>query len=55
MLRQAQHDKKHQSISQNSVEDCSPADAEIDERASKVPNNFFNIVEGHQTLPLMTR
>ena len=55
MLRQAQHDKKHQSIPQKSVEDGSPADAEIDERASKVPNNFFHVVEGHPTPPLMTR
>jgi hypothetical protein len=55
MLRQDQHDKKHQSIPQKSVKDGSPADGEIDERTSKVPNNFFHVVEGHPALPLMTR
>jgi hypothetical protein len=55
MLRQAQNDKKRQSIPQKSVEDGSPADAEIDECTSKVPNKFFHVVECHSTPPLMTR
>jgi hypothetical protein len=51
----SEHDKKHQSIPQKSVEYGSPADAEIDERSSKVPNNFFHVVEGHPTPSLMKR
>ncbi|MBT5471253.1 MAG: hypothetical protein HOK41_11680 [Nitrospina sp.] len=37
------------------MEDGSSADAEINERAEKIPDDFFHTVEGHPTPPLMRK
>ena len=37
------------------MEDGPAAQEEINERANKVPDNFFHIVEGHPTPPLMIK
>ncbi|MBL4665462.1 MAG: hypothetical protein JKY23_05900 [Nitrospinaceae bacterium] len=42
-------------VSQNGVEDGPAAHEAINERANKVPNSLFDIVEGHPTPPLITR
>jgi hypothetical protein len=37
------------------VEDGTAAHEEINERSNQIPYNFFHIVEGHPTPPLMIR
>ena len=37
------------------MEDGPAAQEEINERANKVPDNFFHTVEGHPTPPLMRK